>query len=93
MVMIGDAVQAKKSEGAVGEHVEVLDVAQILARSLVRDEPAYRALTAPEEPSPAVESQETPALAGAAAGPAGEGTSATSVPDPSGGTPSAPEVG
>ncbi|HVF06493.1 MAG TPA: (Fe-S)-binding protein [Frankiaceae bacterium] len=98
MVMIGDAVQAKKSEGAVGEHVEVLDVAQILARSLVRDEPAYRALTAPEEPSPAVDAQETPALAGAAAGSAGDAASASSAPEPPsggrvGGSPSAPEAG
>ena len=56
----------------------MLDVAQILARSLVRDEPAYRALTAPVEPSPAVEAAEEPALA---------------APEPTGGSPSAPEVG
>jgi Fe-S oxidoreductase len=51
MVMLSDAVQAKKAEGAADEHVEVLDVAQILAKSLVREEPAYRALTAPAEPA------------------------------------------
>jgi Fe-S oxidoreductase len=81
MVMLSDAVAAKKSEGSAREHVEVLDVAQILARSLVRDDPAYRAALAPAEPSPevaAVEgSAEVPVVAGAE----------------SGGTPSAPEVG
>src|SRR5664279_1784739 len=35
MVMITDAVQAKQQTGAAKEGVEVLDVAQILARSLV----------------------------------------------------------
>ena len=35
MVMIADAVQAKQQTGAAKEGVEVLDVAQILARSLV----------------------------------------------------------
>ena len=34
MVMLSDAVQAKKQSGEAGEHVEVLDVAQLLARSL-----------------------------------------------------------
>ena len=77
MVMISDAVQAKKAEGHAAEHVEVLDVAQILARSLVREEPAVRALTAPVEPSPEV-----------AAAPL-----ATAGDAPSGGSPSAPEVG
>jgi Fe-S oxidoreductase len=84
MVMLSDAVQAKKSDGTAGEHVEVLDVAQILARSMVRDDPAYRAAIAPVEPSPAVsasggEAAEAPSLAGAG--------------DAAGGTPSAPEVG
>jgi Fe-S oxidoreductase len=85
MVMLGDAVQAKKAEGSVGEHVQVLDVAQILAQSLLREEPAYRALTAPAEPSPEVGE---PALAGA-----GSDGSATAAPEPTGGSPSAPEVG
>ncbi len=35
LVMLSDAVDAKKESGAAAEHVEVLDVAQILARSLV----------------------------------------------------------
>ena len=93
MVMLGDAVQAKQADGSVGEHVQVLDVAQILARSLVREEPAYRALTAPAEPSPEVGTVEgaaggEPALAGA-----GSDGSATAAPEPTGGSPSAPEVG
>jgi len=81
MVMLSDAVQAKKADGTAREHVEVLDVAQILARSLVREEPSYRALTAPVEPSPEV----APPAAGAARAAAGEA--------PAGGTPSAPEGG
>jgi Fe-S oxidoreductase len=35
MVMLGDAITAKKQEGAAKESLEVLDVAQVLARSLV----------------------------------------------------------
>ena len=38
MVMLSDAVDAKKASGEAHEHVEVLDVAQILARSLVKPE-------------------------------------------------------
>lgn len=38
MVMLGDAVDAKKASGEARQHVEVLDVAQILARSLVKPE-------------------------------------------------------
>ncbi|HEU0130941.1 MAG TPA: (Fe-S)-binding protein [Mycobacteriales bacterium] len=79
MVMLSDAVSAKKSEGAAPEHVEVLDVAQILARSLVREDPAYRAALAPAEPSPEVGAADPAALAGAG--------------EPAGGSPSAPEVG
>jgi hypothetical protein len=75
--MLSDAVSAKKAEGTAKESVEVLDVAQILARSMVRAEPAYRALTAPVEVAP-----ETAELA-AAGEPAGS----------AGGSPSAPEVG
>jgi Fe-S oxidoreductase len=89
MVMLSDAVQAKKSDGTAAEHVEVLDVAQVLARSLARPEPAYRALTAPVEPSPAVAGA-TPELAGAAGAAGGAGTAGGSD---GGGSPSAPEVG
>jgi Fe-S oxidoreductase len=35
LVMLSDAVDAKKQSGEAEQHVEVLDVAQILARSLV----------------------------------------------------------
>src|SRR5204863_816358 len=35
MVMLGDAIAAKKAEGAAKESLEVVDVAQVLARSLV----------------------------------------------------------
>jgi Fe-S oxidoreductase len=76
MVMLSDAVSAKKAEGTGKESVEVLDVAQILARSMVRAEPAYRALTAPVEAAPA---EAAPELAAAG--------------EPTGGSPSAPEVG
>jgi Fe-S oxidoreductase len=38
MVMLGDAVDAKKASGEAQQHVEVLDVAQILAKSLVKPE-------------------------------------------------------
>jgi Fe-S oxidoreductase len=47
MVMLSDAVQAKKQSGEAAQHVEVLDVAQILAKSLGRPAPA--------EPAAAVE--------------------------------------
>jgi hypothetical protein len=62
--MLSDAVSAKQAEGAAGEHVQVLDVAQILAKSMVRDEPAYRAALAPAEPSPAIAATPEPAGAG-----------------------------
>jgi Fe-S oxidoreductase len=64
MVMISDAVAAKKADGTAAEHVEVLDVAQVLARSLVRDDPAYRAALAPAEPSPALDAAPEPAGTG-----------------------------
>jgi Fe-S oxidoreductase len=34
MVMLGDAIQAKKAEGAAKETLEIVDVAQVLVRSL-----------------------------------------------------------
>ncbi|UOY00795.1 hypothetical protein MVA48_17690 [Blastococcus sp. PRF04-17] len=34
ITMLSDAVTAKKQAGEIGEHVEVLDVSQILLRSL-----------------------------------------------------------
>jgi len=54
MVMLSDAVTAKQQSGDAGDHVEVLDVAQILARSLVRPDAAARAAAAPVEVVPDV---------------------------------------
>jgi Fe-S oxidoreductase len=98
MVMLSDAVQAKKADGSAPEHVEVLDVAQILTRSMRRDAPAHRAATAPVEPSPEVPAVAgTPVAAEAAAsgasGGSGGGGGTPSAGTPSAGTPSAPEVG
>ena len=45
MVMLSDAVTAKKADGTAADHVQVLDVAQILQQSMRR--PA-----APEQPEP-----------------------------------------
>ncbi|HVF21028.1 MAG TPA: hypothetical protein VNA14_12425, partial [Mycobacteriales bacterium] len=53
MVMLSDAVTAKQQSGEAGQHVQVLDVAQILAKSLVRpDDAARRAASAPVEVVP-----------------------------------------
>jgi Fe-S oxidoreductase len=40
LVMLGDAISAKKSSGEAKETLEVVDVAQLLARSVARPEPA-----------------------------------------------------
>jgi Fe-S oxidoreductase len=49
MVMLGDAVSAKKSSGEAKETLEVIDVAQVLARSVRRPEaPAAAAAPGPE---------------------------------------------
>jgi hypothetical protein len=37
MVMLGDAVAAKKGSGEAKESLEVIDVAQLLARSVTRN--------------------------------------------------------
>jgi Fe-S oxidoreductase len=68
MVMLSDAVTAKKQAGQADEGVEVLDVAQILARSIARPEPIRAGLAAgsgpvgdtPQETAAA----DTPQLAG-----------------------------
>jgi Fe-S oxidoreductase len=52
MVMLGDAVSAKKSSGEAKETLEVIDVAQVLARSVRR--PEAPAAGAPE-PEPAAD--------------------------------------
>jgi Fe-S oxidoreductase len=38
MVMLGDAVAAKKGSGEARDSLEVIDVAQLLARSVTRNE-------------------------------------------------------
>jgi Fe-S oxidoreductase len=48
MVMLGDAVSAKKSSGEAKESLEVVDVAQLLARSIAQPAPAGQ-----ESPEPA----------------------------------------
>jgi hypothetical protein len=70
MVMLGDAVNAKKQEGEAKESLEVLDVAQILVRSLV---PA-RAGAPAAEPAPTPPTTSPP--------PAAEPSSTTPNPFP-----------
>jgi Fe-S oxidoreductase len=53
MVMLGDAVSAKKSSGEAKETLEVVDVAQVLARSVRR--PEARAAAAEPGPEPAAD--------------------------------------
>jgi Fe-S oxidoreductase len=53
MVMLGDAVSAKKSSGEAKETLEVIDVAQVLARSVRR--PEAPAAAAEPEPEPAAD--------------------------------------
>ncbi len=48
LVMLGDAISAKKSSGEAKETLEVVDVAQLLARSIAQPEPAAQAGPAPE---------------------------------------------
>ncbi len=48
LVMLGDAISAKKSSGEAKETLEVVDVAQLLARSIAQPEPAAPAGPAPE---------------------------------------------
>jgi len=45
MVMLSDAVTAKKADGTAKDHVEVLDVAQLLQRSLTQPKPEAAAAT------------------------------------------------
>jgi Fe-S oxidoreductase len=51
MVMLGDAVSAKKSSGEAKETLEVIDVAQVLARSVRRPEAPAAAAAAEPEPA------------------------------------------
>jgi hypothetical protein len=67
MVMLSDGLQEKKQTGEAAEHVQVLDVAQLLVRSLQRPDAAERAALAPVEAAPETPTDETPAAVGAAA--------------------------
>jgi Fe-S oxidoreductase len=49
LVMLGDAISAKKSSGEAKDTLEVVDVAQLLARSIVQPEPAGPGGAAPAE--------------------------------------------
>ena len=51
LVMLGDAVTAKKQDGSAREDVEVLDVSQLLLRSVQRN---ITVVPVDEEPDPAV---------------------------------------
>jgi Fe-S oxidoreductase len=85
IVMLSDAVTAKQQEGSAKEGVQVLDVSQILARSLVAKEPAMagapavEASDAVEAPKPVAATPDATAGADQAqlaqsAGVTGEGT-------------------
>jgi Fe-S oxidoreductase len=52
LVMLGDAISAKKSSGEAKDSLEVVDVAQLLARSVAQPEPAAPAGPAPSGPAP-----------------------------------------
>jgi Fe-S oxidoreductase len=73
LVMLGDAVAAKKSSGEAKEGLEVVDVAQLLVRSVAQPVLAGAGQPASEEPGAAGPDQApgTAADGAAAAGPAG----------------------
>jgi Fe-S oxidoreductase len=52
MVMLGDAIEAKKADGSAKESLEIVDVAQVLARSLV---PAGAPAAEPAAATPTIE--------------------------------------
>ncbi|HKR70009.1 MAG TPA: hypothetical protein VJT16_14300, partial [Streptosporangiaceae bacterium] len=49
LVMLGDAISAKKSSGEAKDTLEVVDVAQLLARSIAQPEPAAPGGAVPAE--------------------------------------------
>ncbi|MDQ1743506.1 MAG: hypothetical protein QOE23_1845 [Pseudonocardiales bacterium] len=49
MVMLSDAVTSKKADGSAAEHVQVLDVAQILQQSMGRPAPAEEPAAVPAD--------------------------------------------
>ncbi len=65
MVMLGDAVTAKKLTGEAKEHVQVLDVAQLLQKSLVRPAAPVEAVPPPVTEAPPAESDGEPVTSAA----------------------------
>jgi outer membrane biosynthesis protein TonB len=80
LVMLGDAISAKKSSGEASESLEIVDVATLLARSVAPAGPAAG-------PVPAAEP--TPAAEPASAGEPVEPTSAAEPAPPAGPVPPA----
>jgi Fe-S oxidoreductase len=83
MVMLGDAISAKKSSGEAKESLEVVDVAQLLARSV---RPA-----APGGPASGGPASAGPASADSAAGPADPASAAPDSAGPAGDGPASPD--
>ncbi|HEX2743308.1 MAG TPA: (Fe-S)-binding protein [Streptosporangiaceae bacterium] len=81
LVMLGDAVAAKKSSGEAADTLEVVDVAQMLARVMT---PVGAAVAASPGTAPV-----TDTTAGAATGPNTEGGPAAVTPEAMGGNPGA----
>jgi Fe-S oxidoreductase len=89
LVMLGDAVAAKKGSGEAKESLEVVDVAQLLVRS-VRVPAAVAAAAAPDGPAADGSAPDGPAADGSAPdGPAADG----SAPDGPAADGSAPAAG
>jgi Fe-S oxidoreductase len=60
IVMLSDAVTAAKAEGSAKDHVQVLDVSQILRQSLGAPPPPPSATEDEPEPSPTPDPQPDP---------------------------------
>ncbi|HUL24847.1 MAG TPA: hypothetical protein VLW44_03630, partial [Streptosporangiaceae bacterium] len=56
LVMLGDAISAKKSSGEASESLEIVDVATLLARSVTPAAPAAPPAPPASPPPPAAES-------------------------------------
>jgi hypothetical protein len=61
LVMLGDAVTAKKQDGSAREDVEVLDVSQLLLRSVRRNIAVVPVIDDSPDHSPAEPSDDSPA--------------------------------
>ncbi len=86
LVMLGDAVAAKKSSGEAADTLEVVDVAQMLARVMT---PVAAAVAASPGTAPVTDAPVTDATTGAATGPNTEPGPAAVTPESMGGNPSA----